>query len=161
MQGSVLSLCQTVHHPLLHFLRCRINNLRAVDKLQHFLRICSQVWYIISESPIVPIHWPLTFESIVTDRLLHGAHDAFRTIVPHAKDRVPLTRHTAWIPVVCYAPFFFLAYLARRPDTYLIRLLILPSVITLILVAAYRFTWTQPELNVYNWGQCTSTSECT
>jgi hypothetical protein len=58
------------------------------------------------------------------------------------------------LPVSCYAPFIFLAYLTRRPDTYLIRLLLLPSVIVSILVAAYRFTWTMPELNVYNWGQC-------
>lgn len=61
---------------------------------------------------------------------------------------------TAVYPVALYAPFIFLAYLTRRPDTYPIRLLLLPSVITSILVAAYRFTWTVPELNVYNWGQC-------
>ena len=69
-----------------------------------------------------------------------------------------MTRHTGWIPLVCYLPFIFLAFLARRQDTYLIRLLLLPTVITLILVAAYRFTWTQPELNVYNWGQCKHSS---
>ncbi|KAF5315191.1 hypothetical protein D9619_006931 [Psilocybe cf. subviscida] len=79
---------------------------------------------------------------------------AFRTIIPDAQDRIPITVTTAVYPVALYAPFIFLAYLTRRPDTYPIRLLLLPSVITSILVAAYRFTWTVPELNVYNWGQC-------
>ncbi|KAG2009919.1 hypothetical protein CC2G_012790 [Coprinopsis cinerea AmutBmut pab1-1] len=84
--------------------------------------------------------------------LADGANQAFRTIVPYPRDRIPYHWNVAWIPIACYFPFFFLAYLARRPDTYLIRLLLLPSVISLILVAAYRFTFTQPELNVYNWG---------
>ncbi|KAJ2919179.1 hypothetical protein MD484_g1194, partial [Candolleomyces efflorescens] len=92
--------------------------------------------------------------SSVYHQLFIGAHDAFRVIVPHEQDRIPITRHTYWIPLVCYTPFVFLAFLARRPDTYLIRLLLLPSVICAILVAAYRYTWTQVELNVYNWGQC-------
>lgn len=55
-----------------------------------------------------------------------------------------------------YAPFLFMAYLARRPNTYLIRLLLLPAVITATLSAAYGYAWTIPELNVYNWGQCES-----
>ncbi|PPQ69106.1 hypothetical protein CVT25_004603 [Psilocybe cyanescens] len=87
-------------------------------------------------------------------QLLWGANEAFRTIVPEPEHRTPITWNNAVYPLLCYAPFIFLAYLTRRPDTYLIRLLMLPSVITSILVAAYRFTWTIPELNVYNWGQC-------
>jgi hypothetical protein len=46
-----------------------------------------------------------------------------------------------------------MAYLARRPDTQLIRLLLLPSALCGILASAYRYVWTIPELNVYNWGQ--------
>ncbi|KAF6757423.1 hypothetical protein DFP72DRAFT_891115 [Ephemerocybe angulata] len=92
--------------------------------------------------------------STVYQELLHGAHDAFRVIIPLSENRIPMTRHIGWIPLLCYVPFVFLAALARRPDTYLIRLLLLPGVIYSILLAAYRFTWTQPELNVYNWGQC-------
>ncbi|KAH9480642.1 hypothetical protein JR316_0007242 [Psilocybe cubensis] len=87
-------------------------------------------------------------------QLIWGASEAFRTIVPEPQHRIPIKWSTAVYPVLCYAPFVFLAYLTRRPDTYTIRLLMLPSVITSILVAAYRFTWTIPELNVYNWGQC-------
>ncbi|KAF8967083.1 hypothetical protein BDZ97DRAFT_1728478 [Flammula alnicola] len=83
-----------------------------------------------------------------------AAFQAFRTIVPDQQHRIPISWNNGIYPIICYAPFVFLAYLTRRPDTYLIRLLLLPSVITLILVAAYRFTWATPELNVYNWGQC-------
>ncbi|KAF8158079.1 hypothetical protein B0H34DRAFT_707417 [Crassisporium funariophilum] len=90
----------------------------------------------------------------VYQELVFAVHHAFRTIVPEGNDRTPITWRTGIYPVLCYTPFIFLAYLARRPDTYPIRLLMLPSVITAILVAAYRFTWVIPELNVYNWGQC-------
>ncbi|KAF9565753.1 hypothetical protein CPC08DRAFT_704454 [Agrocybe pediades] len=79
---------------------------------------------------------------------------AFRTLVPDQDHRIPIKLDNLILPVLCYAPFIFLAYLTRRPDTYLIRLLLLPSVVSLILTAAYRFTWSIPELNVYNWGQC-------
>ena len=85
-------------------------------------------------------------------RLWYGAHEAFRTIIPVVEARIPMTPQNAIYPVLCYTPFIFLSYLARRPDTYLIRLLWLPTVITAILVAAYRFYW-PPELNGYNWVQ--------
>ncbi|KDR82908.1 hypothetical protein GALMADRAFT_113056 [Galerina marginata CBS 339.88] len=84
----------------------------------------------------------------------YAAHQAFRTIVPDAEHRIPITWSNAVYPILCYAPFIFMAYLTRRQDTYFIRLLLLPTVISSILVAAYRFTWIVPELNVYNWGQC-------
>ncbi|KAF9046621.1 hypothetical protein BJ165DRAFT_1388652, partial [Panaeolus papilionaceus] len=92
-------------------------------------------------------------EITVWQEIQLGAHQAFRTIVPHEHDRVPITLQNGFLPILCYVPFIFMAYLARRSDTYLIRLLLLPSVIASILVAAYRYTWTKPELNVYNWGQ--------
>ncbi|KAG6891644.1 hypothetical protein C0992_012693 [Termitomyces sp. T32_za158] len=58
------------------------------------------------------------------------------------------------LPVLYYFPFFVLAYLARRSDTHLIRILLLPVTLSGIVTAAYRFVWIPPELNVYNWGQC-------
>ena len=91
--------------------------------------------------------------NIVMYRLSYGAHQAFRTIVPIEAHRIPLTLQNGFYPVLCYTPFIFLAYLARRPNTYFIRLLWLPTVITAILVSTYRFYWVPPELNVYNWGQ--------
>ena len=75
-------------------------------------------------------------------------------LIPHLHDRIPLTRHTAPYPLACYIPFVYLAYLARRPHTYLLRLSLLPATLCAIVTAAYRFVWTDPSLNVYNWGQC-------
>ena len=85
-------------------------------------------------------------------RLWYGAHEAFRMVVPVVEDRIPLTPQNGIYQVLCCTPFIFLSYLARRPDTYLIRLLWLPTVITTILVATYRFYWPL-ELNRYNWVQ--------
>ncbi|KXN88083.1 hypothetical protein AN958_07542 [Leucoagaricus sp. SymC.cos] len=90
----------------------------------------------------------------VWDEVRIGAQLAFRTLIPPAEERVPLTWNNGIIPLLCYVPLVFMAYLARRPDTYPIRLLLLPSTISAVLFAAYHFTWTEPILNVYNWGQC-------
>lgn len=86
--------------------------------------------------------------------LCFATHQALRFYVPEAERRIPISWNTAIYPIACYAPFIFLAYLTRRRETYLVRLLLLPTVIASILAAAYRYTWTRPELNVYNWGQC-------
>lgn len=81
-------------------------------------------------------------------------YQAFRTLIPRPQDRTPVTWNALPYAVASCIPFVFMAYLSRRPDTYLIRLLLLPTVITAILGTAYRFVWTVPQLNVYNWGQC-------
>ncbi|KAH0832040.1 hypothetical protein J3R83DRAFT_12947 [Lanmaoa asiatica] len=46
-----------------------------------------------------------------------------------------------------------MAYLSRRPDTFYPRLLLLPLVICLTFGTYFRFMYTEPELNIYNWGQ--------
>ncbi|KAF9524276.1 hypothetical protein CPB83DRAFT_861526 [Crepidotus variabilis] len=89
----------------------------------------------------------------VWQEITFGAARAFRTIVPTHQNRIPLTWNNGIQPIALYAPFIFLAYLSRREDTHLIRLLLLPSVITCIISSAYRYTFTIPQLNVYNWGQ--------
>ncbi|KAF8170229.1 hypothetical protein K438DRAFT_1921236 [Mycena galopus ATCC 62051] len=81
-----------------------------------------------------------------------GATRAFRALIPKPHQRIPLTSFNAVLVLLsCFVPFVFLAYLARRPGTYLIRLLILPTVVVATLTAGFRFRWTIPELNVYNW----------
>jgi hypothetical protein len=78
----------------------------------------------------------------------------FRTVIPEPQNREPLTfAHLPYF-AVGYIPFFCLAYLARRPNTYTLRLLLLPIVVLLNLTIAFRYYWTIPSLNVYNWGQC-------
>ncbi|KAL5492758.1 hypothetical protein ACEPAI_4205 [Sanghuangporus weigelae] len=46
-----------------------------------------------------------------------------------------------------------MAYLARRPDTQLIRLLMLPSTIAVTLHSCYGYVWVGRGLHVYNWGE--------
>ncbi|KAJ7150325.1 hypothetical protein C8R46DRAFT_1124626 [Mycena filopes] len=81
-----------------------------------------------------------------------GAVRAFRTVIPKPYARTPLTWSIAPIVLSSFVPFVFLAYLARRPNTHLIRLLLLPTVIVALLTAGFRYRFTIPELNVYNWG---------
>ncbi|KAJ7134718.1 hypothetical protein C8R44DRAFT_870321 [Mycena epipterygia] len=81
-----------------------------------------------------------------------GTMRAFRAIVPEPRHRVPLTWDRAPALLASFLPFVFLAYLARRPGTYHIRLLLLPTVIVATLTTGFRYMWTIPELNVYNWG---------
>ncbi|KAF9019196.1 hypothetical protein BDZ89DRAFT_1073224 [Hymenopellis radicata] len=81
---------------------------------------------------------------------------AFRSIIPRLEDRIPITLHVAPVLLMSYIPFMFMAYLARREDTYLIRLLLLPTVITTTLWSSFTHYWSVPILNVYNWGQCLS-----
>ncbi|THH20116.1 hypothetical protein EW146_g1211 [Bondarzewia mesenterica] len=86
----------------------------------------------------------------------YGAIQAFRTIIPEPKDRVVMTWQIIPHTLSYFIPFAFMAYLARRPGTYTIRLLMLPSLISLTLHCAFGYTWQDPRLNVYNWGAGTS-----
>ncbi|KAJ7695649.1 hypothetical protein B0H17DRAFT_1158801 [Mycena rosella] len=81
-----------------------------------------------------------------------GAMRAFRAIVPEPHNRIPLTWNNAPTLLASFLPFVFLAYLARRPGTYQMRLLLLPTVIVANLTTGFRYMFTIPELNVYNWG---------
>ncbi len=45
-----------------------------------------------------------------------------------------------------------MSYLVQRPDTHLIRLLVLPTLITAALHSSYGYVWIEPKYNVYNWG---------
>ncbi|KAJ3751675.1 hypothetical protein EV360DRAFT_89488 [Lentinula raphanica] len=82
-----------------------------------------------------------------------GFHDFFRLLIPEPQNRIPITPGVIPYSLSWSIPFFFLAYLARRHDTYLIRLLLLPIVIATTLTSAFRYCWVIPALNVYNWGQ--------
>ncbi|KAF9649424.1 hypothetical protein BDM02DRAFT_3113833 [Thelephora ganbajun] len=46
-----------------------------------------------------------------------------------------------------------MAYLVRRRDTFVMRLLLLPTVIFLTVHSAHNFYWPQPWLQAYNWAQ--------
>jgi hypothetical protein len=49
-------------------------------------------------------------------------------------------------------PFTLMAFLVRRPNTHLVRLMLIPILIATALRAAFGYVWVDPRLNVYNWG---------
>ncbi|KAG0700012.1 hypothetical protein DFH29DRAFT_1080919 [Suillus ampliporus] len=81
-------------------------------------------------------------------------HDVFRTLVPQPHERIPIS--SSHIPHLLFphVPLIYMGYLARRPDTFTLRLLLLPLVITVAVGTYFRFMWTDPSLNIYNYGQC-------
>jgi hypothetical protein len=85
-------------------------------------------------------------------RVLLGVHRFVRLVVPELDKRKPLSWKTVpqtwtFIPLV-----LFMAYLARRPNTHLIRLLLLPTVIVVTMHCCWSQWWPAPGMSVYNWG---------
>ncbi|KAG1745974.1 uncharacterized protein EDB91DRAFT_135371 [Suillus paluster] len=77
-------------------------------------------------------------------------HDVFRALVPQPHERIPLSKFH--IPYLLF-PFMlliYMGYLARRPDTFTLRLLLLPLVVAVTVGTYFRFMWTEPHLNFYN-----------
>jgi len=66
-----------------------------------------------------------------TLRIQIAFHWAFRTLIPLPHHRTPWTASNAYWAVLPFLPLGFMAYLVRRRDTFVIRLLLLPSVIFL------------------------------
>ncbi|KAI0043453.1 hypothetical protein FA95DRAFT_1563311 [Auriscalpium vulgare] len=77
---------------------------------------------------------------------------AFRTLVPPLEERIPVTWTTAPYTLLHFIPFTFMSYLVRRPDTQVMRLLMLPTLITTAVRSAFGYVWLDPRYNVYNWG---------
>ncbi|KAI0308460.1 hypothetical protein OF83DRAFT_247463, partial [Amylostereum chailletii] len=77
---------------------------------------------------------------------------ALRTVIPPPEARIGVTWTNAPCLFEAVVPFTVMAYLVRRPDTRLMRVLLLPLVITTTLHSAFTYTWRDPRLNVYNWG---------
>ncbi|KAI4522365.1 hypothetical protein K525DRAFT_223306 [Schizophyllum commune Loenen D] len=87
----------------------------------------------------------------IREELYEGFVQAYRTLVPEQKDRIPMSPEAAAFALITALPILFMAYLARRPDTYLTRLLLLPLTIMGLVSSAYRYYCVTPILNVYNW----------
>jgi len=62
---------------------------------------------------------------------------AFRSLVPLPHDRTPWSWSNAYWAALPFIPLIFMAYLARRRDTFTIRLLLLPTSIFLAVRTAY------------------------
>lgn len=82
---------------------------------------------------------------------------AFEELVPPLERRHPLP--PGLVPIAylgAFAPFCFLAYLARRADTHLIRLLVLPAVVTIILYVTYHYKIEDQRYRMLEIGRCES-----
>lgn len=81
------------------------------------------------------------------------SHDVFRALVPQPHDRIPIFKHHIPYLLFPFVPLIYMGYLGRRPNTFTLRLLLLPLVVTVAVGTYFRFMWTDPRHNVYNWGQ--------
>ncbi|KZT25386.1 hypothetical protein NEOLEDRAFT_1133759 [Neolentinus lepideus HHB14362 ss-1] len=81
----------------------------------------------------------------------NATNAAWRTMIPEPQNRKIVTWQDAPVMLMHLVPLLFQAYLVRRPDTYLIRLLLLPSVVVCLLRVSFGYMFTNPHLNVYNW----------
>lgn len=82
---------------------------------------------------------------------------AFEELVPPLERRQPLT--LAFAPIAYLdpiLPFCFLAYLARRADTHLIRLLVLPAVITITVYFTYQYKIEDHRYRLLEFTRCES-----
>lgn len=80
-------------------------------------------------------------------------HDVFRALVPGPHERIPITGTNTSYLLLPFLPLIYMGYLARRPDTFTLRLLLLPLVVAVAVGTYFRFMWTEPQHNIYNWGQ--------
>ena len=85
---------------------------------------------------------PLVVDSIVL---------SLRKLVPEPHQRTPLTLSNAYTLLLPFFPILLMAYLVRRPNTHLLRILLAPVVVAVTIRSYYHHYWIDPMLNVYNW----------
>ncbi|KZT73257.1 hypothetical protein DAEQUDRAFT_754538 [Daedalea quercina L-15889] len=89
-------------------------------------------------------------EETLLDGVLSGIMRAFEELIPPHASRQPLS--AASLPIALLGPsfpFLFLAYLARRADTHLIRLLVLPSAVASALYFTYHYKIEDPRYRIF------------
>ncbi|KAH7885315.1 hypothetical protein F5I97DRAFT_1884429 [Phlebopus sp. FC_14] len=86
-------------------------------------------------------------------RIYECTYGAYRILIPYPEDRIPITRDHVFQLALPFVPFLYMAYLSRRPDTFLVRLMLLPVVVSLAFGTYFRYMWPEPEYNLFNWGQ--------
>ncbi|THG92839.1 hypothetical protein EW145_g8567, partial [Phellinidium pouzarii] len=87
------------------------------------------------------------------DEMTKGEICFFRLLVPELENRIPITWTTFPYTIAFIVPLVFMAYLSRRPNTHVIRLLLLPAVLSITLHSCLGYLWTGQGMNVYNWGE--------
>ena len=88
---------------------------------------------------------------IGTIRVYHAAFLAFREFVPRTEDREELTWRNVPQAMLFLVPYLFMAYLVRRRDTHLMRVLLLPTLIAMTARCTFRYQWKDPRFRWYEW----------
>ena len=76
-----------------------------------------------------------------TLRIYLGFYYAFRALVPLPQHRTPWAWSNAYWAVLPLVPLLFMAYLVRRKDTFVMRLLLLPATVCLLLHSAHGYVY--------------------
>lgn len=86
----------------------------------------------------------------------------FRALIPEPASRIHITWKNYPITIAYLVPLTILAYLVRRPNTYALRLSLLPVVVLLAIHGGFGYMWAKPELDSYNWisGEYFSLTTC-
>ena len=74
-----------------------------------------------------------------------------KVIIPDVKERTLITWKTYPISVIYLIPLLLVVYLARRPNTYHIRLALLPITIILAVHGGFGYAWGRQDLDSFNW----------
>lgn len=78
-------------------------------------------------------------------------HRVMLELIPPAHLRKPLTWREVPAAFAYIIPLYFLAYLARRRETRIIRLLLLPTIIATSLRGTFNYSLDAPEYAFLNW----------
>ena len=74
-------------------------------------------------------------------------------LAPGASYRRPLTWSNVPKAFAYFGPFVFMAYLVRRRDTRLIRLLMLPTVVVMVIHGTFAYSWFRGEYYLFTWAR--------
>ncbi|KAF8503230.1 membrane bound O-acyl transferase family-domain-containing protein [Hysterangium stoloniferum] len=83
---------------------------------------------------------------------MNYARRIFRSLIPRPEDRIPFNAETWPNYLFLIVPILPMAYLARRPNTHVLRLLMFPITVVTALRAGFCFVWLDPRYNTYNFG---------
>lgn len=90
---------------------------------------------------------------VLYNEALQGAGSLTRLLLLKMSDRIPITWGTFPYTLTFLIPLLLMSYLVRRPNTHVMRILLLPVVLVTAVRSCYGYMWTDPRLNVYNWGE--------
>ncbi|KZT73256.1 hypothetical protein DAEQUDRAFT_461423 [Daedalea quercina L-15889] len=98
-------------------------------------------------------HSAVQYMGFDCDVLHYGSTWNPYSVIPSYEERIPITWHTIPQTLVYWAPFYLMAYLVRRADTHVLRLLLLPIVLSTAAYCMYWFKVEDPRLATLEWGR--------